>query len=419
MFRRLRNRLLIVNMAIITLIMLAAFASIYTITYRNVQNDIGMELQRVDEFYHKPKGEFGEPKINRGNPPEKELRDPPAERSVSFALQTDASWNLTTVDSRFDMDDEFYALAAEKAASGAYPEGRFTLDGNRWAYKAQSSGTGYTVVFLDVTARQKIVTNLIYTFLTVGSVMLIVIFMTSRYFASRSIAPVKEAFEKQKRFIADASHELKTPLAVISTNADALLANSDDTIRNQAKWLHHIKSETERMKTLTSDLLYLTEMEDARTQMLHAPFNASEAVESVLLTMEAVIFERDISLDYEIEPGLTVHGNSEQLKQVIMILLDNAVKFAGPKGAISLSLRRRNHDMALSVSNTGEGIPQAHLERIFDRFYRVDASRSRNSGGHGLGLAIAKSIVEQHKGRIYARSAPNESTTFHVTLPLV
>lgn len=161
--------------------------------------------------------------------------------------------------------------------------------------------------------------------------MLIVIFFTSRFFANRSIAPVKEAFNKQKQFIADASHELKTPLAVINTNADVLLANSDDTIHNQIKWLHHIKSETERMKTLTGDLLYLTEMEDSRVGLMFTNFNVSESVESVILTMEAIVYEKDISLTYEIEPGLTVRGSSEQIKQVVMILMDNAIKYTKPK----------------------------------------------------------------------------------------
>jgi two-component system sensor histidine kinase CiaH len=277
--------------------------------------------------------------------------------------------------------------------------------------------TGYSVVYLDVTAQQKIITNLIYTFSLVGLIMLIVIFFTSRFFANRSIAPVKEAFLKQKQFIADASHELKTPLAVINTNADVLLANSEDTIDNQAKWLHRIKSETERMKTLTNDLLYLTEMDDSRASMIYTNFNGSDAIESVILTMEAVVFEKDISLTYEIEPNLNLHGNSEQIKQVVMILLDNAIKYTNAKGAISLTFKKHHHEHLLTVTNTGEGISSEHLARIFDRFYRADTSRSRKQGGYGLGLAIAKSIVEQHKGKIYAKSVPHEVTSFYVQLP--
>lgn len=420
MFNKLRNRFLIVNMVIITVIMLIAFASIYTITYQNVQNDIMMDLGRASDFYKPSDGMTGEPhQGGDGGPPhggkDKDMMWQP-ERTVSFSLQTDEEWNLTATDSRFNMDGDFYAGAIKKVAAHGSDNGQFSLDGNEWAFKVQNTLTGYTIVFLDVTAQQTILTNLVYTFLAVALAMLIVIYFTSRYFANRSIAPVKEAFDKQKRFIADASHELKTPLAVINTNADVLLANRDDAIRDQAKWLHHIKSETERMKTLTNDLLYLTEMDDTREKMLFAPFNLSEAVEGVILTMEAVIYEKNISLSYEIDPDLVINGNGEQIKQVVMILLDNAIKYANDQGSITLALKKRAADIQLNVTNTGEGIAPEHLDRIFDRFYRADRSRSRKHGGYGLGLAIAKSIVEQHKGKIYAKSVQGKSTSFYVQL---
>jgi two-component system sensor histidine kinase CiaH len=421
MFNRLRNRFLVVNMAIITIIMLIAFASIYTITYRNVHNDITMDLNRVSDFFKPADGMMGgEPHADGdGGPPhggkDKDMMWQP-DRTVSFSLQTDKEWNMTATDSRFDMDEAFYTDAINKVKASSSDRGQFSLEGNEWAFSVQNTMSGYNIVFLDVTAQQTILTNLIYTFLAVALVMLIVIYFTSRYFANRSIAPVKEAFDKQKRFIADASHELKTPLAVINTNADVLLANRDDTIREQAKWLHHIKSETERMKTLTNDLLYLTEIDDTREKMLYAPFNLSEAVESVILTMEAVIFEKNIELSYEIEPELVMSGNGEQIKQVVMILLDNAIKYAGSQGLIILALKKRATDIQLAVTNTGEGIAPEHLDRIFDRFYRVDRSRSRKQGGYGLGLAIAKSIVEQHKGKIYAKSVLGKTTTFYVQL---
>lgn len=419
MFNKLRNRFLLVNLVIISFMMLLAFSSIYTITYQNVRNDIDMELHKVSDYSRKPDGNFGAPRQGGGHPPQEPTgnMNMPQERSISFSLQTDEEWNITATTSRFNMDSDFYKLAINKASSNNSDNGQFNLDGNRWAYLTQKNEAGYFITYLDVTAQQKILTNLVYTFTAVGLVMLIVIFFTSRFFANRSIAPVKEAFNKQKQFIADASHELKTPLAVINTNADVLLSNSEDTIHNQSKWLHVIKSETERMKTLTNDLLYLTEMDDSKASMIFTNFNVSESVESVILTMEAVIFEKNISLNYEIQPDLTVRGNSEQIKQVVMILLDNGIKYTNPKGSITLTLKKRQNDILLTVTNTGEGISSEHLERIFDRFYRADPSRSRKHGGYGLGLAIAKSIVEQHKGKIYAKSVLNETTSFYIQLP--
>ncbi|WP_339298541.1 HAMP domain-containing sensor histidine kinase [Paenibacillus sp. FSL R5-0623] len=450
MFKKLRNRFLIVNLVSISIMMLVAFATIYTITYQNVQRETNMELYKVSDFYHSP---YNSSKMPRGEGqgsgtggssgsgsssssgsdsfpsdamggdnggPGGDPNSPPA-RSVSFMIKTDDQWKITDTHSRFDMEDTFYTEALQKVdqdkvGDSGRQTGQFALDGTDWAYVVDPSGDGHMIVFIDVTAQQGILTNLIYTFAVVGLVMLIVIYFLSRYFANRSIAPVREAFEKQKQFIGDASHELKTPLAIINTNADVLLANQEDTIANQAKWLHYIKSETERMTGLTNDLLYLTQMDDSRSTMIHAKFNMSDAVESIILPMEAVIFEKNISLDYNIEPNLTVHGNCEQIKQVILILLDNAVKYSGTKGAVNVTLQKQNNDVVLAVSNTGEGIAPEHLDRIFDRFYRTDSSRARKHGGHGLGLAIARSIVDQHKGELYARSVVGEGATFYVRL---
>ncbi|MGO4732802.1 sensor histidine kinase [Paenibacillus sp. 2KB_22] len=451
MFNKLRNRFLIVNLVSISVMMLVAFATIYTITYQNVQRETNMELYKVSDFYHSPynsskmpRGEGGGMGTGSGSGsstgasgsgsdslpsdamgganggPGGDPNSPPA-RSVSFMIKTDNQWKITDTQSRFDMEDTFYTEALQKVDQNKVGDserqtGQFALDGTNWAYVVDPSGDGHMIVFIDVTAQQGILTNLIYTFAVVGLLMLIVIYFLSRYFANRSIAPVREAFEKQKQFIGDASHELKTPLAIINTNADVLLANQEDTIANQAKWLHYIKSETERMTGLTNDLLYLTQMDDSRSTMIHTKFNMSDAVESIILPMEAVIFEKNISLDYNIEPNLTVHGNSEQIKQVILILLDNAVKYSGPKGSVNVTLQKQNNDVMLAVSNTGEGIAPEHLDRIFDRFYRTDSSRARTHGGHGLGLAIARSIVDQHKGELYARSVVGEGATFYVRL---
>lgn len=423
MFTKLRNRFLIVNLVTISVMMLVAFTTIYVINYLDVQKDINMDLHRITENYKSPGGDTGRLGANKGTSPltptnnkHMDIGNSPPERSISFMLKIDKESNLTGKESKFTMDDEFYNSALQEALSTHTDTGRFTLDGSKWIFNIQHTNEGSMLVFLDITAQQRILTNLIYTFSVVGSVMLIILYFASRFFANRSIKPVKEAFDKQKQFIADASHELKTPLTIINTNADVLLSNSEDTIHNQSKWLHYIKSEAERMTSLTNDLLYLTEMDDSRSTMVYSKFNLSEAVENIILTMEAVIFEKHVALEYDIEPDLTVQGNSEQIKQVIMILLDNAVKYTNPKGTVTLSLKKQHNDVVLSVTNTGDGIAPEHLTRIFDRFYRTDASRARKQGGYGLGLAIAKSIIEQHKGKIYAKSTVGESTTFYVHL---
>lgn len=420
MFKQLRNRFLFVNLVIISVMMLLAFSSIYTITYQNVHHDIDMELHKISDFYRKHDGNPRPPRLTGDpqQPPADKKMPPWSERSVSFFILSDKHRNITSITSRFEMDREFYNLAIDEALSQNKDIGQVSLDGNHWAFTVQQTDKGNNLVFLDITAQQGILTNLVYTFFVVGSVMLIVIFFISRFFADRSIAPVKEAFEKQKQFIADASHELKTPLAIINTNADVLLSNGEDTIHQQSKWLHYIKSETMRMTKLTNDLLYLTEMEDARARMIFTEFNVSEVVENVMLTMEAIIFEKHLAFDYEIEPDLTACGNSEQIKQVILILLDNAIKYTNPQGSIDIKLKKQHNVILFSIANTGEGISSEHMERIFDRFYRTDPSRARKYGGYGLGLAIAKAIMDQHQGKIYVKSEINEKTTFYVQLSL-
>lgn len=422
MFTKLRNRFLILNLVIISIIMLVAFTSIYTITYRDVQRNIHMELNKVTDSYTRdfdlPRGDRPGGDLNMGGPDDNGFgfEGSPPKRSISFMLETDSSLTITGRETTLELEETFYPLALDAAVAENKASGQFELDGSHWTFEILQTSTGYMLVFLDTSSQQVILTNLIYTFAIVALVMLIVIFFTSRFFANRSITPIQEAFDKQKQFIADASHELKTPLTIINTNTDVLLANSEDQIRDQEKWLYYIKSETERMTRLTNDLLYLTEMDDSRAGILYTKFDMSEAVENILLTMEAVMFEKQVHLSYEIEPRLQVTGASEQIKQVVMILLDNAVKYTNEGGSVTLSLKKQQQEVVLSVTNTGEGIAPEHLSRIFDRFYRTDSGRARKQGGYGLGLAIAKSIVEQHKGRIYAKSTIGESTTFYVHL---
>ncbi len=414
MFKQLRNKFLILNLIIISILMLAAFLSIYGLTYTNVYRDIDRELHRISEFSRKKDGGPSQPPLDRdlNSPP------PPPNRSVSFVLITDGEGTLVHIASIFDMDNTFYESAKEASLSRDTNTGTFKMDGTYWAFMTRPHFDGYNkIIFLDVTSQLGILTNLIYTFLAVALIMLIFIFFISRFFANRSIKPIKEAFDKQKQFIADVSHELKTPLTVINTNVDVLLSNRQESINDQVKWLHYIKSETERMTRLTNDLLYLAQIDYSNMKMIYSNFDFSEAAEDVLLTMEAVIFENNISLQYNIEPNVFLYGNREQLQQVIMILLDNAIKYTNNQGYIDFSLKKSHHQVILSITNTGEGISGEHIGRIFDRFYRTDASRSRAGGGYGLGLAIAKAIIEQHKGKISAKSVVSESTTFSIELP--
>ena len=217
--------------------------------------------------------------------------------------------------------------------------------------------------------------------------------------------PVEEAFNKQKDFIADASHELKTPLSVITASAEAL-----EKSPKEKKWLTNIKNESERMNNLIVDLLDLAKTENGNIEM--SVGNLSKAVELSVLTFEGRAYEKNIKLDYHISDNIMMKMNENSIKQVVEILLDNAIKHSKEKGRVEVSLKDGNN-IELTISNLGEPIPKGEEEKIFERFYRVDKSRNRNDNRYGLGLAIAKNIVALHNGIIKAFSKSGK-TTFQI-----
>ena len=223
------------------------------------------------------------------------------------------------------------------------------------------------------------------------------------------IKPVINAFDKQKQFVQDASHELKTPLAVIIASAEALKNEP-----NESKWLDNIKSESERMNNLISTLLDMAKSEND-TNVLYKTENLSKIVEKSILTFESLMYEKNIKLEYKIEDDINFMCNSDQIKQVIGILVDNAIKHSVDHGEINVNLKKEKSNIILEVQNKGKEIPKEEQEKIFERFYRGDESRNRNENRYGLGLAIAKNIVENHKGTIGVISN-NGYTTFKIIL---
>ena len=227
----------------------------------------------------------------------------------------------------------------------------------------------------------------------------------------RLVKPVDEAMEKQKQFVWDASHELKTPLAVISANVEALAGETGGS-----KPLEYIQSEVKRTDGLIQNLLTLARMEKGTAQAAHQRFDLSRALLEVALPFESAMFETGKELTMDIPEGVTCVGDGEMIKQLAVILLSNAQKYSNDGGKIRLSLETKGEKRLLKVHNTGPAIPPEAQERIFDRFYRVDSSHNREIEGNGLGLAIARSIVEAHKGKISVHSAEGEGTTFTVIL---
>lgn len=261
----------------------------------------------------------------------------------------------------------------------------------------QSDG-GRRIIFLDYSFEREMADRLLRLCLWIGLPGLLVI-LGLVIFLSRWVSqPVQMAFDRQKQFIADASHELKTPLAIITTNAEVLKNSGHDS-----RWLDHIVEQSARMAGLINNLLDLTRLDEARLTLGFGHFNLSKTVESAALSFESIAFETDRQYTVKIADGLSLWGHSDSIRQLTMILLDNAFHYTKSRDEIRLDLAEGSDNKAakvLTVWNSGGGIPVTEGERIFERFYRYDSSRSRETGGYGLGLAIAKAIVDAHHGQI-------------------
>lgn len=422
MFKKLRNRLLITNMIIIAALLFASFSVIFAMTYSNVLNGINAELDRAMQINRRSASEFHPVGEGHIEPPEAEKRPPEdGEKRREFAptviVKLDNDGNILSVNSMFTIENDFYSGETAKIISnieaGKDASGTVRGENGVWEYRAEKTPDGYSIAFLEVSAERAFLRNLIIALLLVMIAALTAALLISLNIANRSIKPIEDSYNKQKQFVADASHELKTPLTTINTNVDVLLSRGD-TDAEERKWLGYVKDETERMTKLTNDLLCLARLDHSENSVIMSRVSFSEAVESVILTMEAVAFEKNISLSYSVAPNIFVMSSSEQLKQLVIILLDNALKYTPKGGSVEINL---SAPAVLTVKNTGEGISAEDCKQIFERFYRSDKSRARGSGGYGLGLAIAKSIAESAKGTITASSKLGEYTKFTVKLP--
>lgn len=280
-----------------------------------------------------------------------------------------------------------------------------------YRYLKMPKDYGQLVVFLDTSAVRAIEQRLLLTSVLVGAVSLVALGALTLLLASLMVRPVDEAFKKQKRFIADASHELKTPLSVITLNVDLLRR---DGLDNQ--YLSGIQAETARMTHLVRSLLNLARLDAARGHAPRRRFSLSKAVLSVALPLESTAFEAGKDYQLDIADGVSAMGDEESIKQLAVILIDNALKHSDEKGLVSVRVRRVGGRASLEVYNTGRGLTGDEIKHIFDRFYRVDPARSSDTGGYGLGLSIAQSITSEHGTRVNVESEAGKWARFSILL---
>lgn len=398
MFKQLKQKFVIINMSLLTFVFVTIFIAIYMLTAFGGERQLAFDLDKI--INAPPKPFPGGPRV-----------------ATSLVVELNKNNEIIVFSSFIAMEENIIKEAVSKAIEIQEDSGKIKVEEFNYSFLKRKTPFGTKIAFVDRSPLQESLRDILIIFIIVGGGSLIVLFLISVYLANHTIKPIKEAFEKQEQFVADASHELKTPLAIIKTNLAVISANQDETVESQFKWIGFIQSQTERMSNLINDMLSLAKMDSLEQALLFQSFNLSNVLYGVLLSFEAALFENSIELETDIQEAIYFYGHKESFERLINILMDNAIKNTPKEGIISVSLSSKKNNIEIIVKNTGAGIASENAEKIFERFYREDSSRARESGGYGLGLAIAKSIVQKHNGKIYVESNIGVDTSFIVKLP--
>ena len=302
---------------------------------------------------------------------------------------------------------EAWQFGARALAAGA--DRGFVRD-FRYARSAFEGGT--LIIFLDCgrtlgSFRTFLLWSIVISLGALGLVCLLMMFLSGRI-----VRPIAETYEKQRRFITDAGHEIKTPIAIISADAEVI-----ELENGESEWTGDIKAQTKRLAALTDDLIFLSRMEETDSRPAMLPFSFSDLVSDCASGFEAPARTQGKSFEKRIAPGLEVTGDEKGLRQLTNILLDNAVKYSPEGGRISLTAESFGTGVRLTVENTAENITREQLERMFDRFYRGDSSRSQEKTGYGIGLSIARAVADAHRGKIAASSPDGKTMKITFILP--
>ena len=295
--------------------------------------------------------------------------------------------------------------AAESYALDVLQGGRSSgmKDSYRYAVSADDSGRT-VIIFLDCRNSLENVSSFFTASLTVSLIAFAAVFVLVILVSGRVIRPISESYEKQRRFITDAGHELKTPLTIIDADVSVLEMDIGEN-----EWLDDVKAQTKRLAGLTNDLIYLSRMDEGSAKLQMIDFPLSDMVQETAASFRSRAQMQEKNFTADIEPMIDYCGDEKSLTQLVTILLDNALKYSNEKGDISISLKKRSKGVELSVYNTVDSMDPETLQHMFDRFYRADKSRNSSTGGYGIGLSIANAVVQAHKGKISASSPDGRS----------
>ena len=401
MFKKSRRKIVAAIMSVLVTLWVGTLGVIYTSSYfeMSIQNQ---EMLHAHTQMYTLSQEFG-----KNTPPKKPRPDDDRGFKHDFDLQSPKFQLSTFYTVAVSNDGEILEIKNEQPAVHSNTDleklAQEVIGGNKQYgtnknlafYKVDKGG--YTLVaFMDNTVINESAMTLFRYTLIFGGVVIVLFFFLSLFLAKKIVTPLEESYQKQKQFISDAGHELKTPVSVVSANAEIL---SREIGGNQ--WLQNIQYENERMGTLVCQLLDLAKTENVTPQTERIDF--SRLAVSEALAFESIAFEKGFVLNQNIENSIYVDGNGIQLKQIISILLDNAIRHSKERGEVRLTLTKEHGFARLSVINKADEIPEEEQTKIFERFYRVDTARNGEDKHYGLGLAIAKAIVITHKGKISVR----------------
>lgn len=310
-----------------------------------------------------------------------------------------------------NMNDTYSSDTITYIAQAIIEKGETSGLYNNMMFEATVDDLSTVIVIIDISNDMSLVKNMlsISTVIIILSIIFVLIF--TYYLSKWAIKPMQNAFENQQRFISDASHELKTPLSVISANADVL----ESEIGNN-KWLDNIKSQSSIMSKLVHDLLDLAKTDETAANIIKTQFDLSSTILNKALEFECTAFESGKTFEQDITPDINYIGHEDSIKQLITILIDNAIKHSSPNGLIRVTLTVAGNKKIFQVYNTGNTIKNSEKDKIFNRFYRSDVSRNRATGGYGLGLSIAKAIVDMHNGTISVDGEEDKWISFTVVL---
>lgn len=388
MLKKLRVKFVLINMTIVIIMLSAIFATMYVSTSKSLEKE---SLQMMESIASEPMMP-GIPGMRRTDIMLPYIRIQVG-RSGDIIEAGSSFYDLTDRTMLIDMLNKVSASGTESGVIEDYTM-RFLI---------KDLPIGWCIVFADMTNELTTLSNLTGTFAVIGAAAFLLFLMISILLARWAVKPVETAWQQQKQFIADASHELKTPLTVIMTDAD-LLTGQECTDEDRSQLSASILTMSSQMRGLVDSMLSLARLDSGSLNTVKEQVSLSDTVYEASMMFEPVFYEKGLPFTYDIEPGITVKGDRSQLKQLTDILLDNAAKYAECGGDTVLKLKKisRTH-CVLEVADKGEPISSEDMKKLFTRFYRADRARAMNHS-YGLGLSIAESIVSEHHGRIWAES---------------